>query len=567
MANLWSGGSPDREQIGACANALLGQIAQRLNFYGQPYNHVDLVSLDYYLNTLPVNLQAGVDIETSYNNYVSESASQDQQRVELNSMLADSQKQLGSLNTSAANLKDKIDDYQQAVSQLKLARNLQGQAFAEAEATWEQQVINQLQSLATAAACKTFSDILTTLGNVLSVSGKDGLQGITAKFDLGTVGKAIPVYEDFANWDDAVKRLATAQGDLDSIVSAANDLVADAVAGDSSKIAVDRATFESMLEPFKKLDATGEFEDQLNLYLAKAQAFSQKQFDYNSLQVDLVNLNAKIAQAQAQLADIKNKLNKTSDPTIAIYKAFMARMYGLVLDDLIRDVYGLVQAYRYWALDDYTLPPTDGNWTVTYLQEVQVDLSQKVTDYLNGFGGNGTAVPTQAFDYRVHGGAGWVIDDQNNHQQLEAFKKAGDDGVYRLDFPISLHDPWVKEYFAGFAQVVATAFTATIRGAATESGQLFVHLLHNGQAPFTDRHGNDWLFSHIPVSNTFEYKLDDGTVLGGGGLSGTEGKLIGLSPFTTWTLEVRPADNPGLDVSQVDQIVLKFAGRYLASEA
>lgn len=554
----------DRAQVLARANALLAQIALRLNFYCQPYSHVELASLNYYQNTLPGILAAGTVIETSYNNYVKEGAKEDDQRAELSVMLSNSAKQLDLLRKSKSPLNDQITTYQSSVKDLKLARNLQGVVLQTSEARWETAVISKLKSDADTAQCKKYMDIFTTIASIVTIKDPQDFSSMTTKFKADHLGKAMTISGDISSWEDAVTRLDTAKGDLDSIVSAANDLAKDAALGDSSKIAVDRAIFEAKLLPYKKLDSTGKLEAQINLYLAKAQAFSQKQLDYNALQVQLLNLVAKITQAQTEHDNIKNKLSDTVNPQLAIYKAFMARTYGETLDTLIRDVYGLSQAYRYWALADYTLPPGHGNWTMAYLSFVQGELSQKVTDQLNGYG-TGPATFTQDFDYRSADGAGWKINDP---QQLDAFKvgtKVGNtDIVHRLNFTIALHDnPWADDNFAGFAQVVATDYSVEIHGATLTSGQLFVRLIHSGQAPFIDPAGKDWLFSHVPVSTSFKYDLAHGNRVAGGALSGTDINVhIGLSPFTTWTLQVHTSDNPGLDLTNVDQIVLKFAGRY-----
>lgn len=550
-----------RAQMRARANALLTQIARKLDFYGQPANHVPLASLAYYQTTLPGLLASGTTIEASYNAYVSEAGDQVKQIATLQGLLSQNADQLTTLKASRQPLVDQIGLYQAAVSNLLLSRNLQGVALATTEVKWEASVISQLQDSAGGAQCKTYMDIAGILGNVVTMDGDafEKLANDGPKFGKSIYGGLQTIADDQSNWENAVARLDTAQGDVGSVVAAANDLVGDAISGDSGKIAVDRATFSAMLVPYKSLDGTGALEAQINLYLAKAQAFSQKQLDYNALQIQLLNLDAKIAQKQAEHDSIQNQLSNTVNPEIAIYKAFAARTYGETLDALIRDVYGLYQAYRYWALADYTFPPGDGNWTMAYLSGIQVDLNTRVTAILDNFSSTDKTT-TQTFDYRAADGAGWVIDDAT---QLADFRTKG-----AIDFSILLDDnPWVKQNFAGFAQVVATDFVAEVRGATLTSGQLFVRLTHSGQAPFVDPAGTHWLFSHVPVSTSYKYDIASGGRLAGGALSGADHVQIGLSPFTTWTLRVIAADNPDLSLAGVDRITIKFKGRYLQTDA
>lgn len=58
----------------------------------------------------------------------------------------------------------------------------------------------------------------------------------------------------------------------------------------------------------------------------------------------------------------------------------------------------------------------------------------------------------------------------------------------------------------------------------------------------------------------------DGRYESGGNLGGDKDEYVGLSPFTTWTLSLRDSrkegsENPGLDLSAVSEIVLRFSGR------
>ncbi len=545
--------------MNASANARLAQIAQKLDFYGEPANHVPIASLAYYREMLPGELADGAVTEGSYNRYVSQAGQEQAQLATLHEMLEQSRAQLAALQARRAPLAAQIDTYQTAVLELLLARNQQGVALRVAEERWERSVIDQLQRSASAAMCKTFDDIFGVLGNLVTMETKELKKADKGfAFTQGTFGNIVKIAGDVATWDNAVTRIETAKGDLPSIVAAANQLAADGALGDAGKMAVDRAALNLALVPYKSLDPDGKLEADINLYMAKAEAFSQKQLDYNALHVQLLNLDAQLAQKQAEIERIQNQLAGVANPATAGYKAFAARTYGETLDRLIRDVYGLSQAFRYWALADYAFPPSNGDWTVAYLSSVHSDLTQKVTAILNDFGG-GEATSIQSFDYRTGSGPAWMIEDP---VQLAGFRETG-----RLDFSLPPDHPWVRANFAGFAQVVATEFTCEVRGATLPSNQLFVRLTHSGQAPFVDPAGSQWLFSHLPVRTSYKYDVQTGQGLAGGALGGVDHVQIGLSPFTTWTLRASPADNPGLSLDGVRQIVLRFAGRYRETNA
>jgi predicted nucleic acid-binding Zn-ribbon protein len=553
-----SNADPDRQQILARATALIAQLNGRLDFYGQPTTHVPLASLAYYSDTLPGELASATAVETTYDTYVAAVQDQAQQRAQLNAMLDADSARLTALESQLQPLLDQITAYEAAVSVLQLARNEQGVIFANAEKVWEGAVISQLADDAASAQCKSYEQILTTVGNVVTIEDPADLEEISVtldvkKIDYGTIEK---IGNGVIDWQNAVTRLDAAQGDIASVVDAANAIGSDALAGDSGKIAVDRAVFAEKLLPYKKIDATGELEAQLNIYLARAQAFSQKQIEYNALQIQAKNLTATIAQGRDQLMQVQNQLSEASDPTIAVYKAYMARTYGEVLDRTIRDVYGVRQAFRYWALEDFAFPPNDGVWDMTYLNGIQATLTGRVTSEINDYHGTG-ANNAEKFDYRTAEGAGWIIDDARS---LDTLRTTG-----TLDFSIPIDDPWVAKNFGGMAQVVATDYTLELHGVTVPSGDLMVRLTHNGVAQFIDPNGKPWLFTHVPVATSYRYSLGDGSWLAGGSL-GNADISIGLSPFTSWRLTVlKEPDNPGLDLSGATRLVLKFAGGFRSS--
>jgi hypothetical protein len=549
---------PDRNQILIRASALIAQLNGRLDFYGQPTTHVPLASLAYYSATLPGELASATVVEKTYQAYIAAAQDQAQQRAQLKAMLDADSARLTALEAQLQPLSDQITAYEKAVSDLQLARNEQGVIFANAEKTWESAVLTQLADDAASAQCKSYEQILSAVGNVVTIEDPADLEQIfstldVSKVDYGTIQK---VGNGVIDWQNAVTRLDAAQGDIASVVDAANAIGNDALAGDSGKIAVDRAVFAEKLLPYKKLDATGELEAQLNIYLARAQAFSQKQIEYNALQIQAKNLSATIAQGRAQLAQIQNQLSDASDPTISVYKAYMARTYGEVLDRTIRDVYGVRQAFRYWALEDFAFPPGNGVWDMTYLNGIQATLTDRVTSEINDYQGSG-ANNAEKFDYRPTAGAGWIIDDARS---LDTLRTTG-----ILDFSIPIDDPWVATNFGGMAQVVATDYTLQVHGVTVPSGELMVRLTHNGVAPFLDPNGKPWSFTHVPVATSYRYSLADGSWLAGGSLANAD-ISIGLSPFTSWRLTVlKDPDNPGLDLSGATRIELKFAGGYRSS--
>jgi hypothetical protein len=72
------------------AQTVLNQLQLGLNFYGQPYNYVPLVSYSFYSGALGgVNglITIGTGIEDAYNNYMAAVGNQTQQQTQISSSL------------------------------------------------------------------------------------------------------------------------------------------------------------------------------------------------------------------------------------------------------------------------------------------------------------------------------------------------------------------------------------------------------------------------------------------------------------------------------------------------
>jgi len=137
----------------------------------------------------------------------------------------------------------------------------------------------------------------------------------------------------------------------------------------------------------------------------------------------------------------------------------------------------------------------------------------------------------------------------------------GTEGTHELPFSVPL------DSLPGLYQVTATAFTIAVPGFATTNNQIMIRLRHSGYAPFLDMNGKTVEFSHNQVEVYYAYSVDkqgNSTYVGGGALSDTN--YIGLSPCTSWLLSIRDAENPGLDLSKVTQVLLSFSGKSRLSQ-
>jgi hypothetical protein len=75
--------------------------------------------------------------------------------------------------------------------------------------------------------------------------------------------------------------------------------------------------------------------------------------------------------------------------------------------------------------------------------------------------------------------------------------------------------------------------------------------------------GREQVFSHSEVTALYTYELSSGKPVAGGSLGGEKDEYVGVSPFGSWTLELPEPFNPGLDLSHVREVTIRFSGRVL----
>jgi hypothetical protein len=126
--------------------------------------------------------------------------------------------------------------------------------------------------------------------------------------------------------------------------------------------------------------------------------------------------------------------------------------------------------------------------------------------------------------------------------------------------------------FAAMVDVRLTKVRLFLEDAYTTSGVLRVTLTHVGDEVIYDKYQKAIQFHHEPLNVGFHYRIQNNDCKGRGTSDGDIGRedrtgndrfsLVG--PFTSWWVDVRPENNPGLDLSEVKKATLEFEGVYRA---
>src|SRR5262249_5594063 len=120
--------------------ALLSQIGQGLDFYGNPLNYVPVTALDYYQTTLDSILQTGSNIESVYNDYTAFLSGQNREFTRMNDAIDKAQSAIDAYKAAQANVFKDIQDLIPVIQQLSDALAAQYSVLMRADATFKANV-------------------------------------------------------------------------------------------------------------------------------------------------------------------------------------------------------------------------------------------------------------------------------------------------------------------------------------------------------------------------------------------------------------------------------------------
>jgi hypothetical protein len=298
------------------------------------------------------------------------------------------------------------------------------------------------------------------------------------------------------------------------------------------------------------------FQQQVYTYLDIAQTRNQNVLNYNTLMIQSAKLAALTAQKQAQATNIKNSQSGDYDPTLPEFLTFMQGAYQDIKNNIVQYLYQENQAYNYWSLQNNPFSVADQ--TVAELAITQSTLDADTMDFVNS-----TQTPRQPFSDFV------VTPNQSDYAQqftdlVTGYADPEDSSqtIHQISFSVQ------PDAFAGHYQVIANNFKISIPGATTDGGSIDVSLIHSGRALVMDSQSNVQEFTHEPIFADYTYNTGTGVSTEGGALGGDPNnpEYIGVSPFTTWTVEIVESQNSGgenygLDLSSVNQIEITFSGQ------
>lgn len=518
-------------QLKKQAQLELARLAQGLDYFGFPLNHVPLVSLQYYKDTLDAMLLLGGQIEQTYNQYLDEVNDQEKQEAALKN----------SLQQLDHDLKDLDAQLQQTIQDITASQK--DIASYDTKIADQRIVVNHAQDSFKDAVEKhfecSFADVLTFVTSLILL----GTDAFAAVSEIGSLVGDLS--KEAVEFEKVIKRIETVTKDIQDMQKKWQDLqkVITPDNPDAGKLVMDKDEFDKMMQDFvDEYPVAKEYKEQVDAYLDLIQARNQCLLKYNALMLQRMSLEAKEEADKNQELRVRNLLAEQHDPTLAPMRAFMQQLYTGDKERILMYLFQEHQAYNYWALANKPFDVADNS--IAELSEYHTRIHSSIIELMNQAGHSG---PRQKFNNITI-----ELKPDDFNYEFEQFRQTG-----KLSFTIPMAEPG----FSGFAHVIATNFTAEIQNVSTSNNRIYVRLKHNGIAQFFNVDGDYYLFSHDPIPAFYVYE-PTGKVIAGGNLGGHNDSYIGLSPFTNWSLEL-PSDpkfNPDLDCSSVTGITLTFSG-------
>lgn len=532
-------GAVELVELHTRATSLLGRLRQGQNYYAKPRNFVPLLSLEYYKQQVTALIAIAGQIEDTYASYLGAEGKAQDQLAALNDVISKSRESLDKLQTTLDALTKQKNQTQDSISQLTVAQEAQSQVVTLAQAAFKTALDKQL------AGC-TFADILSAVKTIVQI-GQAAYSGIVAiQSAVGALAQEAAAMANVIKQIEVVGKSITSIQDQWGKIS---KLIDPKTAPDAGKLVMQKDDFDKVMKPFLDLPEAAAFKSRVHDFLDIIQSRNQKVYEYNIMLLTESELRDQISQKSAELERIKNSLAQKKDPTLPEMRLYMEGLYQQMKSQILRLLYEENQALEYMTLKSSAFPAEDRS--VADLGGIHANIITAIIDYKNGM-----KAAQQPFDLTL------TVSAQERPEQFRTFVAGGVDlkgrKVHDLTFSMPVNDPKFRQMW----QVVAESFTMTLPQAKTSDDLIYLLLMHSGRAQFLDSAGDPKEFSHLQRVAALEYDLKTGVVTKGGQLQDAD--YIGLSPSTTWTIRLPVDDqtNPKLDLSGVNQIVIKLHGHF-----
>jgi hypothetical protein len=518
-------GNPIKDSIKERAHVLLTQLAQGLNYYGLPPNHVPLTSLTIYEQAIDSMLQLAADIETAYTDYHLKGQDDIKRLSAIGQSVSSLELQISTMKTQADQLKIEVSNNRKEIAQLleqQLALEIQ---LKDAQKTFVHAVEKE-------SGCG-FKDVLTATASVAAIaSGVGSVAGGIAA--LGQSAELIKKSKSLKDWKKTGDFLSTHWGEVQGGVGGISKGY-DGIKGileedrDAAKLITTQDNFEEEMRPYLHLNEAQAYLKLMRMFTHTTTLRNNKIFETDTKVALIHDIESEQKSLRVDIDLTNARLIEVFNPRIAEHIIFFERAIMRAKAYLMRSIVMEHRALAYWSLNEDVLPGDLHTRSVDYLKTYQLRFKQQLLSARESR--NSEPMPFESKNI--------VIDRNMFPVEWAIFDKTG-----RL--MLALNE--THSAFAYTARVLVNE--AKCQVIHNEPTELYtsVILRHHGDARFIDLLGVTHHFTHryrqtlrhelAPNENSFRVMLGGGT------------NYAFLSPLATWSIIMEFAGNDNLPLSE-----------------
>jgi hypothetical protein len=525
--------------------ALIDQLSQGLDFFGNPLNYVPIVTLDYYQQSLDGMLATGNQIETVYNAYTAYLQQQTHDFTGMQHAIDRANDVIKACKDMQSDLLQQITGLVPVIDQLTDSMAKQYGVLLQADADFQKAAHDLNNGCGWAnllALVKTIISVgLSSYNLFKATSFKDAISPTKDFIDLGIKIDKGKVVE----WPNPIG------GDVPSISGAWTEINPNRApdVDDAKKLVLKEEEFDKAIKPYLDLPQAKNYKSQVHDYIGLAQSRNAKLLEYTNALVQYKSVSGKITQKQEEVKRITVDMASQNIPGLIPYRNFLFGLYQDFKGMCLKYLYQENRAYIYWSQADNPFNIVDNSFTG--LGVFHSNLKGKIINQINTY-----SQPDQPInDIKI------LLTANGSDNRAKQFQQLKENNS--ISFQLHTDD----DKFVGWANVLLTNFKIFIPGVVMpSSGNLYIQLWHQGRVVVISPTGTQSNYTHNQVLSVYEYTLDNGKPvavaggsLGGDGTGGNK-KRIALSPYATFTIKLPPKFNAGLKLDGVQQIEIHFSG-------
>jgi hypothetical protein len=312
------------------------------------------------------------------------------------------------------------------------------------------------------------------------------------------------------------------------------------------KIGMTIKDFDAAMEPYLEIPEALQYRDAMHLFTGTAQTLNAKLLEFTGVTTRLSQLADLLRQKKGELERLTTQRTLSVDPDTAAYASFVQTMLVSAKACIIRTIYWRQRAFMYWSLDETPFPAI-GDFRVAELDTAASRIEDRIVAIAGSIGRGTENLPTREV----------VLTAAALPFAFDVFARTG---ILRFAIPTD-HPAFIGQALTKVRAVaLSIAGLRGVQSSASKPAEAVVELVHHGNTRIRDVDGEWHHFAHAPRPTLIYLPLESGTSIVESleGDSEVDVTFLRLSPFAIWTIEVRPQENPALDLTGVTLMSLAF---------